>query len=156
MFLDLHTSWRWVVCFTVLPLYTRGKNSRAGPDDMEKWKFLTLPGLELRSVCHPARTQSLYRLSYRDSSQFTMYMLLPGCSCSTICCLQFMCCYLTTQLYTLPHFSGNRTSGSLLAGLLISESIYGVRAATLVISTLGTFSAPLFPFTWSPKPYHHP
>jgi hypothetical protein len=30
---------------------------RAGLDDMEKWKFLTLPGLELRPLGSPARSQ---------------------------------------------------------------------------------------------------
>jgi hypothetical protein len=32
----------------------------AGLDDTEKWKFLTLPGLELRPLNRPARTQSLW------------------------------------------------------------------------------------------------
>jgi hypothetical protein len=47
-----------VVSFTPLPLYPRERDPsthfiggwvdpRAGLDDMEKWKFLTLPGLEL-------------------------------------------------------------------------------------------------------------
>jgi hypothetical protein len=40
---------------------------RAGLDDLKKRKFLTLPGLELRSICRPARRQSLYRLSYSGS-----------------------------------------------------------------------------------------
>jgi hypothetical protein len=35
---------------------------RAGLDDVEKRKFLTLPGLELRPLGRPARSQSLYRL----------------------------------------------------------------------------------------------
>jgi hypothetical protein len=30
---------------------------RAGLDDMEKWKFLTLPGLEPRPLSRPARSQ---------------------------------------------------------------------------------------------------
>jgi hypothetical protein len=30
---------------------------------MEKWKFLTLLGLELRPLGHPGRSQSLYRLA---------------------------------------------------------------------------------------------
>jgi hypothetical protein len=35
---------------------------------MEKWKFFTLPGLELPPPhCRPARSQSLYRLSYPGS-----------------------------------------------------------------------------------------
>jgi hypothetical protein len=36
---------------------------RAGLDDVEKRKFLTLPGLELRPLRCPARSQSLYGLS---------------------------------------------------------------------------------------------
>jgi hypothetical protein len=35
---------------------------RAGLGDMEKRKFLILPGLELRPIGHAARSQSLYRL----------------------------------------------------------------------------------------------
>jgi hypothetical protein len=37
---------------------------RAGLDDLEKRKFLTLLGLELRPLGRPARSQSLYRLRY--------------------------------------------------------------------------------------------
>jgi hypothetical protein len=33
-------------------------------DDVEKRKFLTLPGLELQPLGHPSRSQSLYRLRY--------------------------------------------------------------------------------------------
>jgi hypothetical protein len=40
---------------------------RAGLDDLEKSKFLTPPGLELRSLSRPARSQSLYRLRYPGS-----------------------------------------------------------------------------------------
>jgi hypothetical protein len=72
-FLDLGTSWRWVVSFSPLPLFPRGKSPRypleriwvdprAGLDDGEKRKFLTLPGLELRPLGRPARSQSLSRL----------------------------------------------------------------------------------------------
>jgi hypothetical protein len=35
---------------------------RAGLEDVEERKFLTLPGLELRPLGRPARSQSLYRL----------------------------------------------------------------------------------------------
>jgi hypothetical protein len=35
---------------------------RAGLDEMEERKFLTLSGLELRSLGRPARSQSLYPL----------------------------------------------------------------------------------------------
>jgi hypothetical protein len=72
-FLDLGSSWRWVVSFTPQPLYSPGKEPRypldmrlGGPqswsDDVEKRTFFTLPGLELRPLCHPACSQSLYRL----------------------------------------------------------------------------------------------
>jgi hypothetical protein len=44
---------------------------RAGLDDAEKIKFFTLPGLELRPIRRPARSQPLYRLSYLDSHSFT-------------------------------------------------------------------------------------
>jgi hypothetical protein len=37
---------------------------RAGLDTVEKRKLLTLPGLELRLLDRPARSQSLYRLRY--------------------------------------------------------------------------------------------
>jgi hypothetical protein len=43
---------------------------RAGLDDVEKRKFLTLPRLELRPLGHPAHSQSLYQLRYMT--------LLPG------------------------------------------------------------------------------
>jgi hypothetical protein len=44
--------------------------SRAGLDDLEKRKFFTLPGLELRPFGRPVRSQSLYRLSYSGSQNF--------------------------------------------------------------------------------------
>jgi hypothetical protein len=37
---------------------------RAGLDDVEKRKFLTLPGLKRLLLGRPARSQSLYRLRY--------------------------------------------------------------------------------------------
>jgi hypothetical protein len=40
---------------------------RAGLDDVEKRKFLTLPGLELQPLGRPARSLSLYRLRYPGS-----------------------------------------------------------------------------------------
>jgi hypothetical protein len=38
-------------------------------DDVEKRKLLTLPGIELLPLRRPARSQSLYRLSYPGSIQ---------------------------------------------------------------------------------------
>jgi hypothetical protein len=48
-------------------LYRRldGPQSRSGWS--EKWKFLTLPRLELRPLGRPAHSQSLYRLRYPGS-----------------------------------------------------------------------------------------
>jgi hypothetical protein len=76
-FLDLDTSWRWVVSFTPLPLYTRGKSPGThwigwvDPSaDVEKRKLLTQPGLELWPLCRPARSQSLYRLRCPGSLLF--------------------------------------------------------------------------------------
>jgi hypothetical protein len=47
---------------------TRWMGGSVGPstalDDVEKRKFLTLPGLELRPLRRPARSQSLYGLRY--------------------------------------------------------------------------------------------
>jgi hypothetical protein len=63
---DLGTSLRKVVSFTLQPLYPGERapgirwiggwvDPRAGMKEVEKKKFLTLLGLELRSVGHPAR-----------------------------------------------------------------------------------------------------
>jgi hypothetical protein len=40
---------------------------RTGLDDVEKKKLLTLPVLELWSLCRPVRSQSLYQLNYPGS-----------------------------------------------------------------------------------------
>jgi hypothetical protein len=53
------------------PRYTLDRGSmdpRAVLDDMEKRKFVTLPGLESRPLGQPTRSQSVYRLRYRDSN----------------------------------------------------------------------------------------
>jgi hypothetical protein len=79
-FLDLGTSFRWVVSFTPRPLYPWGKSpgvhwrggwvdTQVGLDDLEKRKLLTLPGFELRSLGRPALSQSLYRLWYPGQLQ---------------------------------------------------------------------------------------
>jgi hypothetical protein len=71
--LDLGTSCRWVVSFTPQPLYPRysldgrlvGTQSRSGRHG--EVIILAPPGLELRPLGRPARSQSLYRLNYRGS-----------------------------------------------------------------------------------------
>jgi hypothetical protein len=40
---------------------------RAGLDDVEKRKSLTLPGIELRSLTRQARSKLIYRLRYPGS-----------------------------------------------------------------------------------------
>jgi hypothetical protein len=42
-------------------------DSRAGVDDVEKRKFLTLPGLHIRPLGRPTRSQNLYQLCYPGS-----------------------------------------------------------------------------------------
>jgi hypothetical protein len=45
---------------------------RAGLDAVEKRKFFILPGLKLRPLSRPARSQSLYRLRYPSSHKATL------------------------------------------------------------------------------------
>jgi hypothetical protein len=49
---------------------------RAGLDDVEERKFLTLPGLDLRPLGHPSRSQSLYRLRYHYPVRGIFCMLI--------------------------------------------------------------------------------
>jgi hypothetical protein len=74
-FIDLGTRWRWASStghFTPREraLGTHWMGWRAGLDDMEKWKFLNVPGLELRPLGRPVRNQSRYRGSYWPSSLY--------------------------------------------------------------------------------------
>jgi hypothetical protein len=63
--LDLGSGWRWMISFTHRPLYRRRKSSRRlGGPHMEKWKFLTPPGLELLPLGRSARRQPLYWQRY--------------------------------------------------------------------------------------------
>jgi hypothetical protein len=49
-------------------------NPRSGLDDVEAKNILTLPGLELRALRHPARSQSVYRLPETTLTLFTFYV----------------------------------------------------------------------------------
>jgi hypothetical protein len=58
---------------------------RASLDNVEKRKFLTLPGLELGPLDCPARSQSLYRLRYSSSIMFgTEYKLRTSSLCNIL------------------------------------------------------------------------
>jgi hypothetical protein len=48
---------------------------RARLDDVEKTEFFTLPGLELRPLGRPVRSQSLYQLRYPGSYNETVHQL---------------------------------------------------------------------------------
>jgi hypothetical protein len=53
---------------------------RAGLGYIEKWKFLPPPGLELRFLGRPARSQSLYRLHYPGSPLIAFSMKISRLS----------------------------------------------------------------------------
>jgi hypothetical protein len=48
---------------------------RVGLDEVEKRKFLTIPGLELQPLGRPACSHSLYRLRYLGSYNETVHQL---------------------------------------------------------------------------------
>jgi hypothetical protein len=95
-FLDLGTSWRWVVSFTPLPVYPRGKSPRyplgprTGLNDIERRKFLTLPGLQLRSLRRPARSQSLYLLRYPGSTRCYIMFIFFLTRLYAVNCMEFI------------------------------------------------------------------
>jgi hypothetical protein len=76
-FLNFSNSWNWEASFTSLPFNPPppkkeplvsldrklGGPQRASLDNMEKWKFLNLPGLECDSLSSPTCSQLLSRLS---------------------------------------------------------------------------------------------
>jgi hypothetical protein len=64
--LVLSTEWKWAVSFTSLPIYG-WLSRRFGPNAPEERKFVPFAGIEPRSLWHPARSQSLCRLSYPGS-----------------------------------------------------------------------------------------
>jgi hypothetical protein len=63
--------------------------SRAGLDDVEKRKFFTLPGLKLRPLGRPTRSQSLCLLDD------------PGSYITNICTVYIIRTYINTYIY--PH-----------------------------------------------------
>jgi hypothetical protein len=53
-------------------------NPRADLNVLEKRKFLTLPGLELRPLCRPAGSPSLYRLRFHGSCVWDKVLLFAS------------------------------------------------------------------------------
>jgi hypothetical protein len=65
--LTKQTLWTWrriEPCFLDLGTSWRSQNPRTGLDDVERRKILPLPELKLQPLDRPARSQSLYLLSY--------------------------------------------------------------------------------------------
>jgi hypothetical protein len=72
------------------------KDPRAGLDRMQKWKFLTLPGLELQPLFHLARSQLLYWLRYHGTlSHLSLLRYLPPYypAVTSILILTFQLCF---------------------------------------------------------------
>jgi hypothetical protein len=98
-----------VVRFTPQPLYPRGRvpgihwiggwvSPRAGLDDVEKRKFLTLRRLELQPLGRPARSQSLYRLRY-PGSQFLLSGVNNEMAVFVFTFCRMFCCGPCVRLY---------------------------------------------------------
>jgi hypothetical protein len=84
-FLDIGSSWKWVISFTPLPLYPREgapcthcigswADLRVGLDDIENRKFLSLLGLELRPLGRPASRYTDYAIPDPISSRFILIL----------------------------------------------------------------------------------
>jgi hypothetical protein len=84
---------------------------RASLDDLEKRKFLTLLGLELRPLSHPAHSQSLHRLRHPASCKVCVQrkpiVLICCISVLLICKLVLKCFQLrsTHRLVLADHWN---------------------------------------------------
>jgi hypothetical protein len=86
---------------------------RAGLDDVENRKFLTLLGLELRILGRPARSQSLYQLRYPGSLNSIKFVLLI--QLTDLFCLQFQ--------YFIFHSFGHSIGISFVLVVYISAEL---------------------------------
>jgi hypothetical protein len=95
----------------------------AGLNDVERRKLLTLPGLGLRPLGRPARSQSLYRLRYPgsplslslslslyiyiyrffESSEATCWMCIITCRPHVITMILTNTCGVALQMYNLVY-----------------------------------------------------
>jgi hypothetical protein len=100
-----------VVSFTPLSLYLRGNSPRypldrrlgdprASLDDVEKIKFLTLQGLELRPFGRSARRQSLYRLIKRKMLSSLVISFTAECN---TCNVSVCSIGSDSTMYTMQH-----------------------------------------------------
>jgi hypothetical protein len=64
--------------------------SRTGLDDMEKWKFLTLPVLELRPICRP----EYYNIRFLMSETVALQTLCTQTAIMLTLLLKAIVCFL--------------------------------------------------------------
>jgi hypothetical protein len=103
-FLDLSTSWRWVVNFTPLALYPRGKSPRYPLDRRlggsqsrsgryGEVKILDPTGARTRPLCRPAHRQSQYRVRYSRSSHYYVNHQVTGYLVFVSVCTEWVMVY---------------------------------------------------------------
>jgi hypothetical protein len=93
-------------------------------DDMEKRKFLTLPGLELRPLSRPARGQSLYRLSYRGSYAFAFIQLLLPFGVYVNVCMCQLSVFICKAILVVSSSQRRQFKGDLLQQMIHKMETY--------------------------------
>jgi hypothetical protein len=135
-----------VVSFTPRPLYHWERAPgihwiggwvypRAGLNDAEKRQFLTLPELELRPLCRPARSESLYRLRHPTciklkhkvyNSTWGKNNKFPGCLKSGNITIS----WVTTRLSRTTSFCRDRCTCAALGHLTCTGTLNRVLSLT--------------------------
>jgi hypothetical protein len=127
------------------------EDARAGLDDMEKWKFLTPPGLELQPLGRSARSQFLYRLRYPGSHHILLGWLKPRTMTSTenLACMRFIemstkfCA--ETRRKCWPHMRGlyqNASWGNSVGGWEVGELLQDIIEGPGLVNTVMNFQLP--------------
>jgi hypothetical protein len=109
---------------------------RIGLDDIERRKFLPLPGLELRPLRRPARSQSIYRLRYPGSCS---KMKFTGKVDATSQLYVNFMYYVRREYVTCKHENNIRISGFTL-NITVFNATLSTSVSTLVVhvsTTLG-------------------
>jgi hypothetical protein len=91
-------------------------------DHMQKWKFMTLPALELQPLSRPASSQLLYRLRYRDS---------PGFHCST------------QLIFTRAHSNKSSQSAVITSRCLVAASNGANPSASVITASRFRWLSPV-------------